>query len=450
MKQQIRSFPVAAYLVLCIIFGGSAQIPWPNLGLQIVGIALITWAAISGAGEQNGQRSATLKALLIGGLVLVLIQLVPLPPSIWTKLPGRLEIVEGLGVLGYPLRPFSISEMPYNSLVTLFAAIPAFAAFVVTERLAPSSRAVAVAIVLGLVAAIFLGALQVAGGPASWAYFYEIHSPGAIGFFANGNHMATLLLIGIPMAAALVVSAKSNRRTSAVASYGLGVGFFALVILGIVLNGSRAGIALSFPVIVASASLFPTAARWRGATLGASIVAFIIGVSVIMSNPINSAELDPGATSTAGSRGEIWSVTAQAIADSFPVGTGLGTFQDVYHRYEKPDQVTRAFVNHAHNDYLELILELGAGGLLITIVFLIWWTFMAARIWISTYSTVYVRAATISTGAILVHSFVDFPLRTAGISAIFGACIGIMARHLSPTFAAQPGDLRPRRHVRLG
>jgi O-antigen ligase len=450
VKQRIPSILVALYLLGCILFGGSAQIPWPNLGLQIVGIGLIAWAAIGGVAIQDDRRAVAVNVLLVCALVLVLIQLIPLPASVWTRLPGRAELAHGFAILGYPLRPFPISEMPYEAVLTLFAAIPAIAAFVATERLSPSPRYLAVAIVTGMLAAIFLGALQVAGGPNSSAYFYEIHSPRAIGFFANGNHMATLLLVGIPMAAALVVSAKSKRETSAVARYGLGLSIFLLVIVGIVLNGSRAAVGLSIPVIIASAALFPATVRWRGTALAVSALSLVVGIAVIVSNPIAAAELTSNQSANVGSRGEIWRTTARAISDSFPVGTGLGSFQNVYHRYENPEQVTLSYVNHAHNDYVEIALELGAGGIVLTGLFLIWWAIVASRIWIAPHSSPFARAATIATAAILAHSFVDFPLRTGAISAIFAACIGLMTQHFRPVPAAQSGELRPTRHVKLG
>lgn len=451
MRQRISSILIALYLLGCIVLGGSAQNPWTNLGLQIAGIALIAWACVGGAGVKEGRRALAINVLLLCALVLVLLQLIPLPASVWTSLPGRERIVEGTAALGYPLRPFPISERPYAAVLTLFAAIPAIAAFVATGQLAPSPRLLAAAIVTGMVAAIFLGALQVAGGPGSWAYLYEIHSPGAIGFFANGNHMATLMLVGIPMAAALVVSAKSSRTTSVVARYGLGLAVFVLVIIGIVLNGSRAALGLSVPVIIASAALFPAAVRWRGVALAASIIALLAGLALIVSNPIAAAEINPERPATAmGSRGQLWATTGQAISDSFPWGTGLGSFQSVYHGYENPDQVTQSYVNHAHNDYLELALELGAGGILLMIAFLMWWGIVASRIWVSAYSSPFGRAATIATAAILVHSFVDFPLRTGGISAIFGACVALMTLHLAPVAPIQTGDSRQTRHFKIG
>ncbi len=450
MNQRLPSILVALYLFGCIIFGGSSQNPWTNLGLQIAGIGLITWAVLFRGVGSDGKGRFVVNTLLGCALVLVLIQLIPLPPSVWTSLPGRSPIVNGLTVLGYELRPFPIAEMPYEAVLTLFAAIPAIAVFVATDRLSTSPRYLATAIVVGMIAAIFLGALQVAGGPQSWGYFYKIHNGGAIGFFANANHMATLMLVGIPMAAALVVSTKLKRRASAVLQYGLGLAVFALVVTGIALNGSRAAIALSIPVVIASISLFPSAIRWRGLVLGISIVALVVGVAAVMSNPITSAELTPGEAAGVGARGNIWNNTLDAIADNFPIGTGLGSFENVYHRYEDPGAVTSAYVNHAHNDYLEVALELGAGGIVLLGLFLVWWVFATAQIWFSAYSSPFVRAATIAAAAILAHSFVDYPLRTGAISAIFAACVGLMAQHGRPVTSANFDELRPTRHLKLG
>lgn len=449
MKQRLPSVLSALYLFGCIVFGGSAQSHWTNLGLQIAGIGLIAWAAV-GRSVEEGQRARTVNVLLVCGLLLILIQLIPLPASVWTKLPGRAQVSDSLVSLGYPVAPAPISLMPYQSVLTLFGIIPAIAALLVTQRFAPSPRAIASAIVGGTVAAVLLGAVQVASGPESKAYFYDIHSPGAIGFFANGNHMATLLLAAIPMAAALVFSGSSVRRISSVARYGFGAAFLIFMLVGIVLNGSRAAIGLFLPVTIATASLLPFTVRWRLPALAASVLSLVAGVALIIGNPITSEEFTPDRPPSATTRGEIWTTATEPIYDNFPVGTGLGTFQNIYHLYERPDQVSREYVNHAHNEYLELAIELGAGGVLLMVLFLAWWITTAVRIWNSVGSSQFTKAATVVTAAILAHSVVDFPLRTGAISAIFGACVGLMGHRLSQAADSRPGELRPTRHVKLG
>lgn len=447
MKGRAISIILGAFVLACILLGGSAQGVLRNLGLELAALALLT-ATVAIRRDNEGGIPAAPAAILLFGLAVVAVQLIPLPPGAWTSLPGRSEISDGLAALGYPLQAMPISEAPFQSMLTVFALIPPIAVFVSVERLRPSPRVIASAIVAGMLASIFVGALQIAGGNKSGAYLYAIHNNGAVGLFANQNHMATLLLVGIPMGAALVASTKSDRQKAAKIAFGAAL--LVLTAIGIALNGSRAAVALSLPVAVASVSLFPALVRWRGLALGASIVALVGGVGLIMSNPINSEEFDVQGPSTQLTRGEIWKTTSQAIADSFPVGTGLGTFEQVYHSHEDPMAVGRSYVNHAHNDYLELVLELGIGGIVLILAFLAWWAVLVARIWQSPHSTAFARAATIATGAILAHSIVDFPLRTIAISSVFGACLAIMLHHLRQPVEAASGEARPTRHVRLG
>lgn len=101
------------------------------------------------------------------------------------------------------------------------------------------------------------------------------------------------------------------------------------------------------------------------------------------------------------------------------------------------------FVNHAHNDYLELALELGLAGIVLMALFLAWWGIAAARAWTSPLTTAFGRAATIASAIIFAHSLVDYPLRTASIAAIFGVAIALIAQRLRST------PTRPTRHVKL-
>ena len=54
-------------------------------------------------------------------------------------------------------------------------------------------------------------------------------------------------------------------------------------------------------------------------------------------------------------------------------GSGLGTFEKVYRMAEDPAKVDRYYVNHAHDDYLELAVETGLPGIILMLLFLGWW-----------------------------------------------------------------------------
>jgi O-antigen ligase len=161
---------------------------------------------------------------------------------------------------------------------------------------------------------------------------------------------------------------------------------------------------------------------------------------------IGSSKIGEHAASAVQSRSEILSTTMRAARDFMPVGSGLGSFRTVYPLYERPEQVTSTYVIHAHNDYAELVLELGIGGALLILIFLAWWGAAVWRIWRSAEARPFARAAAIASAAILVHSFVDFPLRIAAIAACFGTCLALLAdrRGVPPL---EKGALRSTRHV---
>jgi O-antigen ligase len=121
--------------------------------------------------------------------------------------------------------------------------------------------------------------------------------------------------------------------------------------------------------------------------------------------------------------------TATAAGDFFPFGSGVGTFPDIYRWYEDPASVNSTWVNHAHGDVVEILLETGLLGLLLMLAFLIWWSRRAYAVWSSgDRPDHFARAAMIASAAIIAHSFVDYPLRTAAISTLFAVCLALMGQ----------------------
>ena len=51
MVSRLREGIAPVYLFLCLILGGSAQGIWANMVLQLLGIAILAWAALAPAGE---------------------------------------------------------------------------------------------------------------------------------------------------------------------------------------------------------------------------------------------------------------------------------------------------------------------------------------------------------------------------------------------------------------
>ena len=79
--------------------------------------------------------------------------------------------------------------------------------------------------------------------------------------------------------------------------------------------------------------------------------------------------------------------------------------------------------------------------------FLAWWTVASWRVWKSPEQDPFAQAAVIASAAMLAHSLVDFPLRTAAISAVFAMCLGLVAAGRRRPPAGDGSGLWPTRHV---
>lgn len=429
----MRSAVVPAYLLLCIVLGGSVQGYWGVAILQILAIVIIGWSLLA---REPVRLPGAAKALFaIAGLTVVLagVQLVPLPPAVWTALPGRAPIVEGFHLLGLRLPWLPVSLAPYDAAATVLTLLPPLA--VLTAMLvAGAYRAswLVIAVLIGTFAAVLLGALQVGSADpmtSPWYLYSRTNYGVATGFFANSNHMATLLVVSVPLLFALIAElrkrAQNQRAGSAVLL--LAVSGALVLMVGIFLNGSLAVLLLGLPVLVISATmLMPRGVRMRGA-VAAVALASIAAILLVYRTPLQTMLPASNATSVY-SRQTMWSHTLIAIEDQGLLGSGVGTFAQVYPQYEDPAAVTSTVVNHAHNDYLEIALETGIPGVLLLAAFLLWWGGRAAPIWRTAATDRYALAASIASGAMLVHSLVDYPLRTAAISSIMAACLALMTR----------------------
>jgi hypothetical protein len=122
-------------------------------------------------------------------------------------------------------------------------------------------------------------------------------------------------------------------------------------------------------------------------------------------------------------------VTSQAAIANLPFGSGFGTFAPIYEKFEPRTSLGNRYVNHAHNDWLELWLTGGAPAIMLAVGFLAWLAASAFRLWsrdqpeAPVLDLVLAQAAPIVIVLLLLHSALDYPLRTAALSVLFAtAC----------------------------
>ena len=200
----IRHASVPVFLLACLLLGGASAAGFTaNFILQITSLPLIGWALWTMLQERPPAQIRAPLGLLAIFVTIAVLQLVPLPPALWTLLPGRAWVVDGYRLLGIPLPWLPLTLAPDIAPSSLLWLLPAIAVLLSVVVLgAFLGRWIAATIVSVTLASVALGALQVIGGTG--AYLYAITNYGvAVGFFANANHNATLLLVCIPFLAAL-------------------------------------------------------------------------------------------------------------------------------------------------------------------------------------------------------------------------------------------------------
>lgn len=455
MRGGFWTLAAIVYLAACLLLGGaSAAGIAANAFLQLVGLGLIV--ALLWRRDfvlPDGARGV----MWIGGALLLvgLLSLVPIPAGLGSG-TLRGEVVEAYRLIGMAPPALSASLAPSWTLNSLLHLLPAAAMFLLVLRLPNEDRRLLPTVLLAVAGvSVVLGAFQLMGGPDSPLRLYTVTNRGSpVGFFANANHEATLLLCALPLTA-VIAGRMATRRSRSKRSGGaiISVSIAIFIMAGLAISGSGAGYGLALPTAVASFLIYRRtvaggiAKGWWAALAVLALVFAFAGLQ----GPLSKESFEADVTSQPSSRRVLASTTGEIIKDSFPVGTGLGTFSTVYRRYEDPGRVTRQFANHTHNDYLEAVLELGAPGLLLILAFLFWWGRRAFQAWTRDFEGASLaRAGSVMIGIVLAHSIVDYPIRTAAIVAVFAMGCALMVPSIPRRSSAEPAEdeaSAPLRHI---
>ncbi len=422
---------LSAFLILCLTLGGTSQdIVAPKLPLYILSLCVIAWGVIR---IKNGDYIGKLKIpfLLLSLLFLAsLLYLIPLPPSIWTTLPGRKNIVQGFELLSMAPPWLPLSVTPETTLFSMFDFLPPFALLMMVGVFA-SRREINLALRAVLIFAVFtvfLGVAQLSGLNES-LYFYKFTNHGtAVGFFSNANHQASFLLMTLPIAAVISVNSVQKSLEDNFLTVLSMLAFFTLLI-GVFLTSSVAGYGLAVYVLLATILLcVPNSGGKKKYFWAVSGIIVTVVLSDFLFLSGHSGELlSEFKGSGHASRRVLFADSYQAIKDFFPFGSGLGSFDNVYRLYEQAGEST---IPHAHNDFLEAVLELGIFAIILIAAFLIWFGNLAYKaITSQRSSSLFAKGAFVSISSVFIHSMVDYPLRNIGLSVLFTFFICLLILH---------------------
>lgn len=440
LKGQWDAVAIAAAILLALsfVFGGASREHALRLALvELAALPLLVLSAnrLLRTGLWREHRFAL--ALLGLFTAIPLIQLIPLPPFLWTALPGRADMVLALQLAGIQPGWAPITVTPDLTWQSVLAILPPAAMFMAVLGSSHAQTARMMWFYLaGAVVAVLLGAAQLASG-GTQLYFWATTAAGSVtGFFANRNHLATLLLSCLPFAA-VFGAAVLRRRSDERLPLWFGALFMGLVVIGLAAIRSRAGVILFGPIAVAGMlAAWIAAGRGRpgpGLIALTGGVAAAIGVVAVLALPPILARFD--VQSAPEGRFEGWPIVAEAADAWLPLGSGVGSFDAVFRSVEPLEQLDPTFFNHAHNEYLETWLEAGWPGVALIIAFLVWY---GRRLWSAwkagpSRERDLQRAASIALLAMLAHSAVDYPLRTATLAVLFALCAAILEKAGQPT-----------------
>ncbi|MBZ5614065.1 MAG: O-antigen ligase family protein [Acidobacteriia bacterium] len=330
-----------------------------------------------------------------------------------------------LGLVQWAAGTTAYRHVTYSHLL-LYAAY-GMLAFVMTQTLRHSSQFGIMAkgfTVYGAVVALFAVVQGMApNGKIYWMRTLE-QGGNIYGPYVNHNHYAGLMemLTPFPLVLAATRLTSGNRKLAV-------AGIAALMAASIFLSGSRGGMAafVAQMVVLSVILVRKRDGSWKQPLMLGAFLAMVIVFLFWMGNNeltrrLASIHSEAREEISGGVRLTIDRDCLRMLIKRPLLGWGLGAFPIVYPEFRS--FYTTFFVNQAHNDYLQLLVETGLAGFSIAAWFLVLvFRQAAAKLrnddWTENASGALTVAALLGCVGILVHSFVDFNLQIPANAALF-------------------------------
>ena len=449
----IIEYGIIALLVLSPLPAASVD-DWAVLAIELSAallMAVYLWTARRP--RLNARLSVRLiwpRRFLIGLAGVLLLQAIPLPKALAALLSPRSAGLRGEFAPGYS--GTSTATLSLVPLHTVRASLELLAyvliGFLVIRTFTHRRQIERLMVVLTTAGAFqaFYGLFELYRSHPRVLFFPKIYNlSSATGTFVNRNHFSGYLEMILPLALGLVISRidmfslagkRWSEKVAQITAKGFARNVLVLIAAGvmalaIIRSQSRSGVfvLLFIFVLFFELTVFHFSARryrqaWVKTFLKAAFVLVTIavlyaGVEATMGRFAKDNLLQDG-------RPQYWT-SALAMARDFPlIGSGLGTFGDVYPAYGTVPLEGR--LTHAHNDFLEFFTDLGLIGfalLLATIAFLVIDGFLTWSKRRHPQIKALGMGGFVSVAAILVHSFTDFNLHIPANTLLFAVVLSL-------------------------
>jgi O-antigen ligase len=412
----IAFYGALSLLLFAPLAFGSAD-PWAILVLQIGSASLSLFWLLS---------------KILSGQLQVIIHPLSRPILLFALLP-LVQVVLGVSAYRYQTVSTALLYFAYGSLT-----------FLITQTLQRTNQVKILAAAFcayGTIVALF-ALLQSLSSRGKIYWLWEPQAGGWVyGPYVNHNHYAGLMEMLFPIALVMALTRHMPRRWR-------WLPLSAAVLMGstIFLSGSRGGM-IAFLVQAVVLGIFigrnksPRGSFVAGAVLLviACLMLWVGGEGVL--SRLTSIHSAAKTEIAGGIRLAIDRDALKMFVKKPLLGWGLGNFSTVYPQFRS--FYSEKFVNEAHNDYLQVLVETGIVGFAIVVWFLVLTVRGALQKigeWTWDINGAVALAALVGCIGILVHSFLDFNLQVPANAALFYVLCAIASAE------TRFGSHRRRRH----
>ncbi|MBL4653763.1 MAG: O-antigen ligase family protein [Flavobacteriales bacterium] len=387
-------------------------------------------------------------------LLWLVLQTIPLPASFIETIAPH---VSQLSLTQDPTAWVSISANPSETNKVLLLSLSFVIFFILLLILIDTPKKLVWLIYTILAAGLFqatYGSFMVLTG-MEYSFFFEKESyrGSATGTFINRNHLAGYLEMILAIGIGFMISKLSNQRSHnwrdrfrhvlhfLLSSKVLIRIALILMCIGLIVTHSRMGNSAFFASLLISGMLFLSISKHASRSTTLFLTSLIIldivlvGSWVGINKVVNRIE---GTSLSSEQRDEVVRDSLTLIAEQPLVGIGAGNFASVFPHFQQQDITLNYY--HAHNDYIEFLVESGIVGTVILGLAVLYALFIAIKAMRNRRDPLLLGMAFASFMgilSILIHSFVDFNLQIPANAAMFILLMGLAVMSASMSAAKQ-------------
>jgi O-antigen ligase len=426
--------------------------PWTVLVIEIVVLIMAVAYVLMKDKPRPNERlmlsAKKLKPFFIGFLIFLALQTTPLPKALVRFLsPGTSEYLRQFALDFPTMKWISFSLIPsytlQRGLEVMTYLLLGFLILRNVTKMRQVIRIFEVLIVIGVAETLY-GMIELYDKSPRILFYKKAHNLDSVtGTFVNRNHFSGYLEMVVPLAIGLIIARaglfsrtaltlrerivrlSEQRNAQSLLLFGAPV----IMAVGIIFSRSRSGVF----ILVFSFILFfgPTSSylgiykfkkKWVRRFLQGSFL-FVVSISLYVGIDATLQRFSLDSLLKEG-RPTYWANTLTTFT-RFPLtGTGLGTFGALYPTME--GETGPLSVEHAHNDYLEYLSELGLAGFGLVFGGILVMALTSLLVW-RTRRNPEVRGLAlggiVAIAGILIHSLTDFNLQSPANLALFSVVL---------------------------